>query len=371
MKFLESLQGKDLSKEICVLRIDLNVKDRSNFRLLAILPTFKLLQKAGAKIIILGHEGRPRYGSKEDYKKYSLKPFVGTLSKEIKRKIIFIGFKPHLSKNFFFETRGRIDNAPKGSIFLLENLRFLRGEAENDAKLAKELASLGTFYVNDAFSASHRANASLVGITRFLPSYAGRLLEKEIENLDKARRFNKKPFVIILGGAKVRDKIGLIKNLYPRATHFLVGGGIANTIFMKKGMPIGNSIHEDIPLDKKIVEAMDTKIVLPPDVVWSNNKIEDIGQNAVREYSTIIAKAKSIIWNGPVGLIEDKRFRKGSEAIAKAVMASRADTVIGGGETTILFEKKKLRKNFFISTGGGAMLEYLAGKKLPGIEALK
>lgn len=369
MKLLKSLAGQDLSKEICLLRIDLNVEDRSNFRILAVLPTFKLLQKSKAKIVILGHEGRPKEG--KNLKKYSLRPFAKILSREIHQRINFINFKFPVSEKFFKEIRGKIENAPQSSIFLLENLRFLPGEVNNDRKLSSNLARLGTFYVNDAFSASHRSNASLVGITRFLPSYAGLLMEKEIKNLDKAKYFNKKPFVVILGGAKVQDKIGLIRNLYPRATYFLVGGGIANTIFLKKGMLIGNSIHEDVPLDGEITSAMDTKIVLPSDVVWSNNKIEDIGKNATREFSAIIAKAKSIIWNGPVGLIEDERFRKGSEAIAQAIMLSKADAVIGGGETTMLFEKKKLKKNIFISTGGGAMLEYLAGNKLPGIEALK
>lgn len=371
MKFLKSLSGRDLSKEICALRVDLNVEDRSNLRLSAILPTVRFLQKKKSKIVILGHEGRPALLKRGIPKRFSLKPFVKILAKEIKQTVHFLDFKFPVSKKTFLKLRGRIDNAPAGSVFLLENLRFLPGELTNDKKLAANLALLGTFYVNDAFSASHRANASLAAITKFLPSYGGLLLEKEIENLGRVKKFNRKPLVVILGGAKIHDKIGLIKNLYSRAAYFLTGGGIANTLFVAEGLPVGNSIYENMKLDKSILNAINKKIILPLDVCVANRKIQDIGEETIRKYSYLIGKSKAIIWNGPLGLIEDKRFRRGSESVATAIMKSRAEAVIGGGETTMLFEKKKLRKNLFISTGGGAMLEFLAGKKLPGIAALK
>ena len=389
MKFLKSLAGKNLSSEICVLRVDLNVEDKSNFRLLAIVPTLNLFRKARAKIVIISHEGRPilnqkskipeaeqaRYGAgkNQNYNKFSLRRFTKILEKEIKQQTHFLDFTFPVSGKFFKDTRSKIDNAPPGSIFLLENLRFLPGEVENRMTLGKQLASLGTFYVNDAFSVSHRANASLVAITKFLPSYAGLQLEKEIENLKRVRDHYKKPFVVIIGGAKTADKISVIKSLYGRADYFLTGGGIANTFYYAEGRPIGNSVHEKMKFEKRFMDAIGKKIILPlfNDVRIANTKILDIGDKTIKEYCRIISRAKSVIWNGPLGAIEDKRFRRGSEEIARALLKSKARIVVGGGETTMLFEKKKLPANLFISTGGGAMLEFLEGKKLPGLTALK
>ena len=261
-----------------------------------------------------------------------------------------------------------------GSIFLLENLRFLPGEEKNDEKFAKQLASLGDLYINDAFAVSHRANASVEAITKFLPSYAGLLMEKEIENLNKAIKKPKKPFVIILGGAKISDKLGIIKNFKQKADKFLIGGGIANTFLVAEGLPIGNSIFEEkmVPEAKKLLKL--PKIILPVDYAIENKKILDIGPQTVENYASIIKKAKTIIWNGPMGYFENPKFAKASKAIAEAVIKSKAFVVIGGGETTAIIHNSKFiihNSKLFISTGGGAMLEYLAGKKLPGIEALK
>ncbi len=391
MKYLSSLQQKNFNGEICLLRVDLNIKSGesldSNPRVLGILPTIEFLKKHKAKIVIVSHRGRPpkRIKNKElRNEEFSLKPFARILSRLFKKPVHFIDFRNN------FRTLGdKSKKAPAGSIFLLENLRFLPGEDKNDRKLAERLASLGTFYVNEAFAFSHRKNASMVAITKFLPSYAGLLLEKEIKNLssamnpfDKAQgsrrvyrgvKKPKHPFVIILGGAKISDKIGLIKNFLNKADYFLIGGGIANTFIAAQNLPVGESLYEEemIPTAKKFLKSK--KIILPVDFMIFNRKMLDIGLKTTEKYEKIIKSAGTIIWNGPVGYIEDARFAKGSKAIAHAIARSHAFSVVGGGETTSILKAKsyKLKTNVFVSTGGGAMLEYLAGKRLPGIDALK
>ena len=355
------------------MRVDLNIAEKeaeNSPRVLGILATIKFLIKNGAKVVILSHRSRP----KNFDKKLSLKPFAGILSKLLNRKIKFIS-------NFDFQKiKKEIEKSKLDSVFLLENLRFLAGEEKNDIKLAKQLASLGNIYVNDAFAVSHRANSSVVAITKFLPSYAGLLLEKEIKNLSVAMKNPKKPLIVILGGAKISDKIGLIKNFSAsrrtasrrKADYFLIGGGIAHNFLLAQGLPIGDSIFEEktVNFAKKILK--NNLVILPVDYAVKNNKILDIGPNTIKLYSDIIKKAETIIWNGPMGYFEDKRFAKGSEAIAKAIINNKkAFSVIGGGETAAIFQTANPKSNIFLSTGGGAMLEYLAGKKLPGIEALK
>ncbi len=382
MKFLKSLNKKNLSGKTCLLRVDLNIAEkeaRNSPRILGILPTIKFLINNGAKVVILSHRGRPNGFDK----KLSLKPFAGILSKLLNRKIKFIS-------NFDFQKiKKEIEKSKSNNIFLLENLRFLPGEKKNDLRLAKQLAKLGDIYINDAFAVSHRNVASVSAITKFLPSYAGLLLEKEIKNLSSVMKNSKKPLVIILGGAKISDKIGLIKNFLNRADYFLIGGGIAHNFLLAQGLPIGDSIFEEKTVDfaKKILK--NNLVILPVDYVIDKNRILDIGPNTVKLYSDIIKKSETIIWNGPMGYFEDKRFAKGSEAIAKAILNSKSFVVIGGGETASLFIRTNTdytrtntesglyksmlspHKSVFLSTGGGAMLEYLAGKKLPGIEALK
>jgi 3-phosphoglycerate kinase len=263
----------------------------------------------------------------------------------------------------------------------LDNLRFLPGEEKNDAKLAKALASLADFYVNDAFAVSHRANASVVAITKFLPSYAGIEMENEINSLGKAIIKPKRPVVLVLGGAKASDKLGVIVHFKNKADWFLLGGGCANTILWLKGIDVKNSIKDSDPNErvalKKIVAYKNT--VLPTDFVWGNSDggeksaILDIGPKTMRTFGKKIAVARTIIWSGPLGLIEKKQYTKGSVAIARAIGRNRRTfSVSGGGETVMFLKQHKLDKKFsFISTGGGAMLDFLAGKKLPGIEALK
>ncbi len=368
MKYLSSLRQKNFNGEICLLRVDLNITSdkglASNPRVFEILPTIQFLTKRRARVVILSHRGRPNGHPRE----FTLKPFTNILSKKLRKNVRFLDLN-------FKKAAGLIKKSSPSGIFLLENLRFLPGEDKNDRKLAKRLASLGTFYVNDAFAFSHRKDASMVAITKFLPSYAGLLLEKEIKNLSLTTKKSKHPFIIILGGAKISDKIVLIKNFLKKADYFLIGGGIANTFVAAQGLPVGDSLYEQnmIPEAQKLLRSL--KIILPQDFVVKNRKMLDIGPKTARNYGAIIKKAKTIIWNGPMGYIEDKRFRKGSETIIKAIFQSRAFSVIGGGETISLIQLKtknlKLKTNIFISTGGGAMLEYLAGVKLPAITALE
>ncbi len=373
MKYLSSLKTKNLSGKICLLRADFNIENTELFgknihpRIAAVLPAINFLIKKGVKIIILSHRGRPdlkTYNLK--LKTYTLKPFATILSKLLKKPVKFIDFSNinNLSKSDF----DRLGS----DVFLLENLRFNPGEDKNDKKFAQKLALLGDFYVNEAFAFCHRPTASIVGIPKLLPSYAGFSLENEIKNLSKVMKKPKKPLVVILGGIKVMDKVGLIKNFWDKANKFLIGGGIANTFLAAAGEQVGKSIYEKEKLAfcKKLLKS--PKIILPIDSIVKNSSIFDIGIKTRRNYTKEIKKAKIIIWNGPMGLIENKAFRKGSEAVLKSILKSKAFSVIGGGETTALISNFQfpISKNIFISTGGGAMLEFLAGKKLLGIKVL-
>ncbi len=419
MKFLKDLKNKNLLNKICLLRVDFNIQNadlracppkpwrRRGLRhgltqipprVATILPTIKFLIKKGVKVVVLSHRGRPEEMSKAKSQKskvqfksqkLSLKPFVEILSKLLKKQIKFISLK---ELKDFKTIREKIQNSAKGSIFLAENLRFFPGEKKNSKKFARQLACLGDFYVNDAFSVSHRENASVAAITRFLPSYAGFCLEKEIETLSRvmkdptrppsqgepARRCGRgKPLVIILGGAKVSDKMGVIKKFAKTADYFLTGGGVANTFFVAQKLPLAGSLYDKkmVPLARKLLRTSEDKIILPIDSIAKNKKILDIGPETVKMYAEIIKKAKTVIWSGPMGYIEDKKFAQGTEGIIKAIIKSRAFSVIGGGETIAAFQaargSARTERRIFLSTGGGAMLDFLAGKKLPAIKALK
>ena len=348
MKFLSHLKNKDLANQTCLLRVDFNLTDddlkkqKIPLRIKSVLPTIKFLIKKRAKVVILSHRGRPEKVSSIKYQvsNHTLKPFVKIISKILKNPVHFIDFD---KKTNFVKTEDvqKIRASINGSIFILENLRFLPGEDKNDANLAKRLAGLGTFYVNDAFAFSHRKDASMVAITKFLPSYAGLLLEKEIKNLSRIMKNPKKLLVIILGGAKVSDKIGVIKNFLKevkgqksKINCFLTGGGVANTFFAAQGLPVGKSLYEKemIPAARQLLKSR--KIILPVDAVRKDKKILDIGPKTAEKYSQIIKKAGTIIWNGPMGYIEDPKFTKGSKAITEAILKSRAFAIVGGGETT-------------------------------------
>jgi phosphoglycerate kinase len=310
-------------------------------------------------VVILSHRGRPTKN-----KKLSLKPFVPILQKKLNVKVKFVT---------------DLEISEDGDVLLLENLRFWPGEEKNDASFARRLAKLGDFYVNDAFAVSHRKDASVCAITRYLPSYGGLLLEREVKNLSAIINYSTRPFVVVIGGAKIRDKLGVIKYLWNKADYFLLGSGPAATFFAAQGLPVGQSLvdRNSIPKIKKFVGSK--KLVLPLDVRVKNSQILDIGEKTAERYSEIISKARTIVWNGPVGMFEKKEFSEGTKTIWKAVLNNRkARIVAGGGETLaslgLITDNLRLitrNKNLFLSTGGGAMLEYLSGKKLPGIESLK
>ncbi|MDO9028246.1 MAG: phosphoglycerate kinase, partial [Candidatus Roizmanbacteria bacterium] len=269
---------------------------------------------------------------------------------------------------------------------------FYPEEEKNDPNFAKELAGLADFYVNDGFAVSHRPHASVVGVTDHLPCFAGLLLEKEIKNLDKALKNPPRPLVVIIGGAKVSTKIKLIVNFLKKRSELILGGVIANTVLCAKGVALGKSLVEpEIIAALQKLDLSDVKLHLPIDVLVadsaeSNKKpalravgniqseeiIFDIGPDSIKLFKEIIKRAKMIIWNGPMGFFEKKEFRQGTESLALAIARAKGYSVIGGGDTVIILNKLGLLNKFsFVSTGGGAMLEYLAGKKLPGIEALE
>jgi len=363
MRYLSQLKNKNLSGKICLLRVDFNIEnERETFRLYSSLPTIKFLLARGIKVVLLSHRGRP---AKPD-KKNSLKAVTPFLRSHLEKSIAFC---PTFN---FSKIKKLIQKSPPRSVFLLENMRFLEAEEHNGASLARKLATLGDFYVNDAFSVSHRLNASVTQLPKFLPSYAGLLLEKEITNLNRILKSQARPAVIILGGVKVRDKIGVIENFLPRVDHFLVGGVLANTFLKASGFDIDKSTFgaDSLELAKKLLRSK--KIVIPIDFVTQNKNILDIGPLTVGLFKNKLKSARTIFWNGPLGVFEKKKFARGSAEIARFISRSRAFSVIGGGETTRLIHNLKLEKRIgFLSTGGGAMLEYLSGKKLPGIQALK
>jgi phosphoglycerate kinase len=312
----------------------------------------------------LSHRGRPNGNhSKDD----SLVSFAGILQKRLKKAVIFskkIGFLKNIKTS-------------KYRIFLLENLRFWPGEDRNDPKFARKLAILGDFYVNEAFPASHRNSASISAITRFLPSYMGLRFEEEIKQLRRALTGYKKPLTLILGGAKISDKIGVIKYFWHKADNILLAGGPANTFLAASGLPVGDSLVNG---DAKVFikpYLNSPKIKLPIDLKIHTKSIMDIGPKTLTEYSKIIRKSRTIIWNGPAGFFEKKEFSNGTKGIWQAILRNKkARIVVGGGETVaslslIHNSQFMIPRNLFLSTGGGAMLEYLSGKKLPGITALK
>jgi len=361
IRYLRAASRKKLGGTV-LLRLDFNTKD--DWRMRAVVPTITFLLKTSDHIVILSHRGRPNGVDK----KFSLRKNAATLTRLLGRKVIF------LEKFNFPAARAKIAASPRGSVFLLENLRFDPGEEKNDPKFARKLASLGDCYVNDAFAVSHRANASVAAITKFLPSYAGLELEREIVSLSRVMKNPRHPLVFIAGGAKAADKLSVLKYFRTKADWFLLGGGPANTILALRGMDVKKSVRDMDPKDVAAMKRFSTakSIIIPSDFVWHGNLIWDIGPKTVAKFNEKIMKARTIIWSGPLGLIERPAYARGSLAVARAVVRNRrAFSVTGGGETVMFLKKYRLDKKFsFISTGGGAMLDFLAGEKLPGITAL-
>jgi len=384
---------KNLKNKKVLVRVDFNVPvgddgivdNKEDWRIKAALPIIKYLLEKKAKVILIAHLGRPERNQGLGIKnqEYSLKPVADRLEELLDRKIKFI------SDCIGNEVKSAIEKMRTGEIILLENLRFYKEEKNNDEGFARKLAGLTDIYINNAFSVSHRKHASVCAITKFLPSYAGLLLEKEIKTLSDAIHNPERPAIIIVGGAKVKTKLPVMEYLINRFDHILTGGVVANVILKAKGIDIGKSLMDktDIKEVRKI-NLTSNKLYVPVDAVVCNsqkkevdlravgkigdNKILDIGPETAKLYSKIISDSKTIIWNGPMGLFEKNEFALGTKAIVKAVAKSEEYVIIGGGDTIAAVDKfGDLKKVDYVCTGGGAMLEFLAGKKLPGIEALE
>src|SRR5213080_1773677 len=394
------LRDLDVRGKRVLVRADFNVPTETrggkfrvtdDTRIRETLPTINYLREHGAKVILMSHFGRPKGKPVE---KYSLRPIGEYLYSLIHHPVIFsrdtIGDVP----------KEIIDHMADGDVALLENVRFQPGEEANDRNFAKALAELGDLYVNDAFGVAHRAHASTVGVTRFVEKSAmGFLMEKELKHLKEGLEKPARPFVVILGGAKVSDKIGVLKALLEKADTILIGGAMANTFLKAQGIPVGASRVESDKVDLArelldLAKQRGVKFLLPVDVVETDEvqpganmrntsrlspqhgisdgwQAVDIGAATIALYQEEIAKAETILWNGPMGVFEIPEFGEGTIAIAEAMAQSGATTIIGGGDSVTAVKQAGLAdKMTFISTGGGASLELLEGKELPGVAAL-
>lgn len=388
----KTVRDLDVAGKKVLVRVDFNVPldDKGEItddtRITASLPTIQYLLEQKAAVILMAHLGRPKGQVKPEL---SLAPVAKHLGKLLGKKILFA---PDCVGE---AAQAAASKLKPGHILLLENLRFHKEEEKNDMDFAEKLASLADLYVNDGFGVSHRAHASVEGVTHFLPAAAGFLLEKEIQYVGQAVTNPLHPFVAIIGGAKVSDKIGVISNLLDKVDTLLIGGGMANTFLAAQGYKMGKSLVEEDKLDlakELLAKAKKNKVnmLLPTDLVMAaafapdaehvTEKVKnlnqaymalDIGAETSKAYAEALADAKMIVWNGPMGVFEMDAFCKGTEAVAKAVAKSRATSIVGGGDSVAAIEKLGLAKRItHISTGGGASLEYLEGKVLPGVAAL-
>lgn len=388
----KTVRDLDVAGKKVLVRVDFNVplNDKGEItddtRITASLPTIQYLLEQKAAVILMAHLGRPKGQVKPEL---SLALVAKHLGKLLGKKILFA---PDCVGE---AAQAAASKLKPGHILLLENLRFHKEEEKNDMEFAEKLASLADLYVNDGFGVSHRAHASVEGVTHFLPAAAGFLLEKEIQYVGQAVTNPLHPFVAIIGGAKVSDKIGVISNLLDKVDTLLIGGGMANTFLAAQGYKMGKSLVEEDKLDlakELLAKAKKNKVnmLLPTDLVMAaafapdaehvTEKVKnlnqaymalDIGAETSKAYAEALADAKMIVWNGPMGVFEMDAFCKGTEAVAKAVAKSRATSIVGGGDSVAAIEKLGLAKHItHISTGGGASLEYLEGKVLPGVAAL-
>lgn len=372
-----------------LVRVDYNVpikddKVVDDTRIVAAMPTLNYLLEHGAAVILFSHLGRPKGGPDP---KFSLRPVAAHLSGLLGKPVAF-------ANDCVGPTAEAAARALRpGEVLVLENTRFHPEEEKNDPELAKKMASLADIYVNDAFGSAHRAHASTEGVAHYLPAVAGFLMEKEIQYLGQAIEKPKRPFIAILGGAKISDKIGVIRNLLEKADQILIGGGMANTFFKAQGYPIGDSLCEDEALDtaRQLLKSGNTHLRLPVDVVIGDKydaeaekkvmamgpvpdgwRILDIGPATVANFGKTLAKAGTIVWNGPMGVFEFPRFADGTIGVAKAVASSKAVSIIGGGDSVSAINQAGLADRItHISTGGGASLEMLEGIELPGLAALQ
>ncbi|MFH1375540.1 MAG: phosphoglycerate kinase [Patescibacteria group bacterium] len=393
---LKTVRDIEVKGRRVLVRVDFNVslkngKVADNARIEQALPTIKYLLKSKAKVILLSHLGRPQGKVVEDLR---LDPVARELEKLLKKKI-------KKANDCVGTEVGELASKLKdGEILLLENTRFHPEEQSNDSAFAKKLASLGDVFVQEAFGAVHRAHASVSGIGKILPTVAGLLLEKEVNALTKVFDNPQKPLVLVLGGAKIDTKIGVLRKFCELADAILLGGGLGNTFLSAEGFEVGESLYEENKLEiaqEIVMEALagSCKIALPNDVICIDGseepsersktlpfradaipfsmKVFDIGERTRRQFSEIIRKAGTVIWNGPVGLFEVGPFASGTKAIAEACAETSATTILGGGDTVAALEKFSIPNKKFthVSTGGGAMLEFLEGKQLPGLGAIK
>ena len=391
---LKTLKDFNFQGKRVFVRCDFNVpikegKVLDDFKIQKTLQTIRYLRDNGAKIILSSHLGWPQEikQKKERLKRYSLRPVKERLERLLGEKIRFskdvLGNKP----------KKEIKKLKPGQILLLENLRFEKGEEKNDEEFTKSLAELGEVYINDAFPSCHRNHASVVGLPKLLPHFAGFSLKEEIEALVKVKENPEKPLVVIIGGVKISSKIEVIEEFLGKADHLLFGGKIANIILRVKGICIGRPWPaEDVVQKINKMSLTDPKFHLPVDVIVSPDKtgeiytrqtgpgnirkeesIFDIGPETIRNFINIIKEGKTIVWSGALGMAENENFRRGTEEVARAITRNhQAFSLVGGGDTVSLVKEFDLRDKFsHVSTGGSAMLAFLAGESLPGIEALK
>lgn len=388
---MQNLSNLDVNDKRVLVRVDYNVPVKDGVvqdvtRITASVPTIQKLLDGGASVVLMSHFGRPKGGPEA---KYSLQPVAAAAEKALGRPVKFISSLPSSE-----ETLQAVQDLKPGEVALLENVRFEAGEEKNDETLNEKLARLGDAFVLDAFGSAHRAHSSVSGVAAKLPHAAGGLLQTEVDALSKLLTNPERPYVVIIGGAKVSDKIKVIENLLPRVDKLLIGGGMAYTFIKSQGGKIGDSIHEDDQLDlaKRLLSEYGDKIVLPVDVIAAdafdanaNTKVVpsgeipdgwqglDAGPETVKLYSEALKGAKTVFWNGPLGVFEFEKFAGGTNAIAAAVgsLKNQAYTVIGGGDSVSAINKSgKADQIDHISTGGGASLELLEGKELPGVAAM-
>ena len=393
----KTVKDLDVKGKKVLVRVDFNVplsKENNeeiadDTRIRAALPTIDYLLENNAKVILMSHLGRPKGEAKPEF---ALKPVADWLENHYKDKFHFFP-SPEVVDD---KVKEEVANLKEGEVCLIENTRYVAGETKNDPEFAKKLASLADLYVNDAFGTSHRAHASNVGVASILPSAVGFLIEKEIDVMGKALEDPEHPFVSILGGAKVSDKIGVIENLITKVDTILIGGGMAYTFLKAQGKEIGKSLLEEDKVDLSLelikkAEENNVEILLPVDVVIADEiksgvetevvdidsipedkEALDIGPKTAELFASKIKNAKTVVWNGPMGVFEVKEFANGTNKVAESLAESDAITIVGGGDSALAIELAGLKdKITHVSTGGGASLEFLEGKDLPGISSIE
>lgn len=391
----KTIRDIDLKGKRVLIRCDFNVPLDSNqnitddTRIRAALPTLEYMVTQGAKVVVMSHLGRPKGKAAAEF---SLAPVAVRLAELLGKQVEFADSDVVVDDS----VKEKVAALKDGDVLLLQNVRFRKEETDNEPGFAKELASLGDVFVQEAFGTAHRAHASTAGVADYLPCVSGFLIEKEVKFLGSALHNPQRPFVAIMGGAKVGDKIKVIENLLTKVDTLIIGGGMSYTFYKAMGLEIGTSIldADNIDLAKMLLEkatSLNVKLLLPVDIVcadefsndakyktYSRDQIPsdmmglDIGEETIKLYSEEIAKAKTVVWNGPMGVFEMENFAKGTKAIAEALATSDATTIIGGGDSAAAVEQFGLAdKMSHISTGGGASLEFLEGKILPGISIIE